>query len=138
MKKTFLICFLICAVAISFAFIKDNPPKYENLKVLPKNTDKYQMDSIMRHFSASLGVRCTFCHVRETEGQKNFNFASDDNKHKQIARDMYKMMMKINKKYFNEEEEGKDNGNRIPEVSCYTCHNGKEHPVNMPPKAEKH
>ena len=138
MKKTFLICFLVFAVAVSFAFIKDNPPKYENLKVLPKNTDKRQMDSIMRHFSVSLGVRCTFCHVRETEGQKNFNFASDDNKHKLIARDMYKMMMKVNKKYFNEDDDGKESANRIPEVSCYTCHNGKEHPANVPPMPEKH
>ena len=96
------------------------------------------MDSIMRHFSASLGVKCTFCHVRETDGQKNFNFASDENKNKLVARDMYKMMMKINKKYFDEDDDKNDNGNRIPQVSCYTCHNGKEHPANVPPMPERH
>ena len=125
-------CSLVCMIAISFAFIKYNPPKYENLKVLPKNTDKRQMDSIMRHFSSSLGVRCTFCHVRGNDEQKNFNFASDDNKNKLVAREMYKMMNKVNKKYFEEDDDHK-NVNRIPEVSCYTCHNGKEHPENVPP-----
>ena len=119
-------------IAVSFAFIQDNPPRYENLKVMPKNTDKKLMDSVMRHFSASLGVKCTFCHVRGNDEQKNFDFASDANKHKIIARDMYKMMNKLNKKYFNEGEK-ENNMNRIPEVSCYTCHNGKAHPENQPP-----
>jgi hypothetical protein len=130
MKKAVLLAFLICTIAASFAFIKDNPPKYENLKVLPKNTDKRQMDSIMRHFSSSLGVRCTYCHVRDNDEQKNFNFASDESKNKLVARDMYKMMTKINKKYFDTDDK---NLNRIPEVSCYTCHNGKEQPENAPP-----
>jgi len=132
MKKAALLSVLICAIAVSFAFKKDNPPRYENLKVLPKDTDKHQMDSIMRHFSASLGVRCNFCHVRGNDEQKNFNFASDESKNKLITRDMYKMMNKINSKYFKEDNDDK-NSNRIPEVSCFTCHNGKEHPENVAP-----
>src|ERR1700712_5113441 len=99
MKKTLLIATLVCLISISFAF-RENPPKYENLKVLPKNTTKKEMDSIMRHFSMSLGVRCTFCHIRNNDAQKSFNFASDSSKHKMIARNMFKMMIKINKKYF--------------------------------------
>src|SRR3954470_8861308 len=102
MKKVAIISLLTCFIAMSFAFIKDNAPKYENLKVLPKNTTKQQMDSIMRHFSASLGVKCTHCHVRGNDEQKNFDFASDANNHKTVARDMMKMTTKINKKYFKE------------------------------------
>src|SRR6476469_2174617 len=101
MKKTLLIYTIVCLIGVSFVF-QQNPTfvKYENLKVLPKNTTKKEMDSIMRHFSLSLGVRCNFCHVRGNDAQRNFNFASDSSKHKQTARSMFKMMNKINKKYF--------------------------------------
>lgn len=129
MKKTLFLFAIVAFISVSFAFIKDKPARYENLKVLPKNTNKHQMDSIMRHFSAALGVKCTYCHVRETEGMKDFDFASDNNQNKLISRDMFKMMNKINSKYFDED----NNHNRIPAVSCYTCHQGKEHPENRPP-----
>src|SRR3954471_9440300 len=99
MKKTFLIASLVCLISISFAF-RQNPPRYENLKVLPKNTTKKEMDTIMRHFAMSLGVKCNFCHARNNDAQKSFNFASDSSKNKITARSMFKMMTKINKKYF--------------------------------------
>lgn len=92
------------------------------------------MDSIMKHFSLSLGVRCNFCHVRGNDAQRNFNFASDSSKHKLAARSMFKMMNKINKKYFKpDNNDVASNGNRIPQVSCYSCHHGKENPENRPP-----
>ncbi|MCW3105791.1 MAG: hypothetical protein JWQ09_297 [Segetibacter sp.] len=136
MKKTLLIATLVCLISISFAF-RQNPPKYENLKVLPKNTTKKEMDSIMKHFSMSLGVRCNFCHVRNNDEQKSFNFASDSSKHKLAARNMFKMMTKINKKYFKPDNDENHNdlnsANRIPQVSCFSCHHGKENPENRPP-----
>jgi hypothetical protein len=136
MKKTFLIASIVCLISISFAF-RQNPPRYENLKVLPKNTTKKEMDTIMRHFALSLGVRCNFCHARNNDAQKSFNFASDSSKNKLVARNMYKMMTKINKKYFkpedNENRDLSNNANRIPQVSCYSCHHGKENPENRPP-----
>ena len=66
MKKTSLIVLLLVAiVAMSFTFTSNpNPPRYANLKVLPKNTTKEQLDSVMKHFTAALGVKCNFCHVR--------------------------------------------------------------------------
>lgn len=136
MKKTLVIAILVCSIGLSFAF-QQTTVKYENLKVLPKNTTKKEMDSIMRHFSLSLGVRCNFCHVRGNDAQRTMNFASDSSKHKIIARNMYKMMNKINKKYFKPDDDDNrnvaNNGNRIPQVSCYSCHHGKENPENKPP-----
>jgi hypothetical protein len=135
MKKTFLIASLVCLISISFAF-RQNPPRYENLKVLPKNTTKKEMDTIMRHFAMSLGVKCNFCHARNNDAQKSFNFASDSSKNKLMARNMYKMMNKINKKYFKpEDNENRDVSNNINglKVSCYSCHHGKENPENRPP-----
>lgn len=129
MKKIVVIVTCIFAVTLSYAFIQDPKPGYQNLKVLPKDTDKHEMDSIMKHYSLSLGVKCNFCHVRMDDEQKNFDFASDKNKHKLIARDMMRMTDKINKKYF---EEGEKFSN-MPVITCYSCHHGVKEPGNKPP-----
>lgn len=136
MKKTLCIATLVCLVTLSFAFMKDTTPKYENLKVLPKNTTKQQLDSIMKHFSMSLGVKCTYCHVRGNGEKRDFDFASDSSNHKLAARFMMKMTNKINKKYFKEDIEANHDDNMIQTVTCFTCHNGKEHPENKPPAPE--
>src|SRR5215217_2744672 len=100
MKRSYLVTIgLVMMIVISFAFTKDEP-QYKNLKVLPKNTTKQQMDSVMKHFSVALGVKCNFCHVYNQE-QKSMDFASDANNHKAIARDMMKMTAKINDKFFD-------------------------------------
>ncbi len=45
---------------------------------------------------------------------QKLDFASDENEHKLIARDMMRMTMKINKKYFRNEKQDA--------ITCYTCH----------------
>jgi len=83
----------------------------------------------MQFITASLGVECEYCHVRE--GQK-MEFDKDDKKTKVTARKMMKMMFAINKENFE--------GHR--EVTCYSCHRGAANPVGVPiisdeePKAE--
>src|SRR5438309_12811 len=109
-------------VVSSLAFTNYEPePRFKNLKVLPKNITEHQMDSIMHHFSGSLGVRCNFCHVRIDSTDK-WDFAADDNKHKLAAREMMKMMNKINGKYFD--VTGKLTLDTKLMVTCYTCHHG--------------
>jgi hypothetical protein len=96
MKKTFLVTLAFAGmIALSLAFTKEEEPIYKNLKILPKNISKEQLDSVMHHFTASLNVKCNFCHVRNEEA-KSWDFASDDNKHKLVAREMMKMTDKIN------------------------------------------
>lgn len=132
MRKSLLVTFAFASmVAMSMAFTADKP-LYKNLKVLPKNTTKAQMDTIMRHFTASLGVKCNFCHVFNTE-QKAMDFASDANKHKDVARNMMRMTKKINKKYF--EFTSYDGLANTLEVTCHTCHNGKAEPSSWPAQA---
>ena len=134
MKKTWIICTCFVAlVCMSFAVTKDEP-LYKNLKVLPKRTTKAEMDSVMKHFTASLGVKCNFCHVR-TADNKEWDFASDANKHKLVAREMMKMTGKINKKYFN--VTASQGLSTTLMVSCYTCHNGKAEPAVRPAAAEQ-
>ncbi len=91
-------CF-IALILMSFAITKAEP-QYKNLKILPKNTTKKQMDSVMHHFTSSLGVKCNHCHQYNAE-QKSMDFVTDANEHKGIARQMMKMTQKLNKKYFH-------------------------------------
>ena len=88
--------------------------KFKNIKVL-NDMPADQLGRVMNIMSASLGVKCSFCHNTE-------NFSSDEKRPKQTARNMIKMTFDINKGSFN----GR------PQVSCNTCHNGHEEPTNTP------
>ncbi len=87
--------------------------KFKNIKVL-NDMPADQMGKVMNIMSASLGVDCNFCHISETE------FDKDGKKEKDIARKMIAMTFMLNKDYFD----GK------LEVTCNTCHQGREHPVS--------
>jgi len=102
------------------------PPKLVNLKVFPKSIPYRVLDHQMDVWAASLGVRCNFCHVRDTKTGK-MDFASDAKPEKASARYMYVMMGKINKKFFEAE---KDSLGMIMTVgvNCNTCHRGVSHP----------
>jgi hypothetical protein len=132
MKKSFLVTGgLVLMIAASLAFMGHEEPRYKNLKVLPKNITREQMDSVMHHFTASLNVKCNFCHVR-TADNKEWNFAADDNKHKLIARDMMRMTDKINDKYFDLTGSKRTLSTPLM-VTCYTCHNGRKEPLTKAP-----
>ncbi|MBD0333513.1 MAG: c-type cytochrome, partial [Chitinophagaceae bacterium] len=65
MKRSALVILALTAlIVVSLAFTNDKPPRYKNIKVLPKNIDKHQLDSVMFHFTGALGVKCDHCHVR--------------------------------------------------------------------------
>jgi hypothetical protein len=134
MRKSLLItAFFAAMVVMSLAFTADER-LYKNLKVLPKNITKPQMDSVMRHFTTSLGVKCNFCH-QYNEETKSMDWASDANKHKDVARSMMRMTTKINKKYFN--VSGKQSLDTKLLVTCYTCHNGQADPAVKAPHQEQ-
>ena len=102
-------------------------PKYKNLKILPKNISKEDLDKVMDHFKTALGVKCSFCHAPSKDtAQKWPDFASDDKPEKNIARGMMKMTAKINKKFFKDNKN--EQGVTVPAVECMTCHRGSPHP----------
>ena len=126
MKKSLLITTaFVAVVTVSLAFTR-NDPGYKNLKILPKNITQHQMDSVMDHFSRALNVGCDFCHV-ENKGKNEMDFASDENKHKLIARDMMTMTNTINDTYFNYTGAQRDINTQLM-VTCITCHNGSKMP----------
>ena len=107
----------------SLSFVDE--PKYKNLKVLNKNITESEMEIVMKQFRTALGVKCNFCHAASKTDPKKMDFASDENKHKDEARDMMRMTTRINKKYFKNDQ--------VNGVTCYSCHNGQKEP-KAPPK----
>jgi hypothetical protein len=78
-----------------------------------------QLIPVMNYMGSSLGVKCTYCHVRKDD---KWDFVSDEKPEKGTAREMIKMVQGINKANFK--------GN--PAVSCFTCHRGNHEPIRTP------
>ncbi len=106
------------------------PDSFTNLKVLPKNISREQLDRVMGSFTEGLGVRCDFCHVRDTthlvRGRPRMDFASDKKENKKTARVMLQMVQDINAKYLTQLEGGSD-----LHVQCFTCHHGNKTPERL-------
>ncbi|SFQ42014.1 c-type cytochrome [Parafilimonas terrae] len=112
---------------------------FKNLKVLPKDISKEDLEKVMHGFNKALGVRCNFCHSPGANGK--MDFSSDAKSEKDIARYMLNMTHEINMKYFN--PENSERPDTISVVKCVTCHHGNPHPEdavlpdddhgNMPP-----
>ena len=113
----------------SFVQRHDDDEKPTNLKILPKDISAKELHRIMKGFSISLGVKCTFCHVAEqVEGQEHlkFDFASDNKPEKKIARDMMLMTGAINNNYIDKIIGG---DHTLEQISCVTCHMGRKTPI---------
>jgi len=99
-----------------------NPDELKNVQVL-KGQSHDELVQSMQFINASLGVECDTCHVRK-DGRLVPDL--DDKRPKKTARDMMKMVKGINDTYF----EGRN------QVTCATCHNGRENPRPFPPIAD--
>ena len=101
------------------------PDEFSNLRVFPKDIKKADLVNAMKGFAMGLGVRCWFCHEGEGNDLSKYDFASDEKKHKTVAREMLRMTMMINQEFISKvahhEEEIR--------VRCVTCHRGKEKPT---------
>ncbi|MCC8425059.1 c-type cytochrome [Mucilaginibacter sp. UR6-11] len=118
------------AIAVSLmaasAFKAAEPVRYTNLKVLPKNISAKELQGIMvDDFQDALGVNCSFCHAGNKNG-RGLDFASDARPEKEIARQMMRMTIGINKKYLKVKHP--KIGSDALVVSCNTCHKGQPFP----------
>jgi hypothetical protein len=89
---------------------------FKNLQVLPKTISKDELKGLMKAQAKALDVECDHCHNVP-------DMASDDNPNKKVARDMMKMTMEINQKWIKPLKDSAKN-----QVTCGTCHRGKETP----------
>lgn len=106
------------------------PGKFKNLKVLPQDISEQNLDSMMGAYCKALNVGCDFCHVKlkptTPNGEEEMDFAADIQM-KENARDMIRMMMDINQKYFYYDK--KIEPFYLNAVSCNTCHRGNPFPL---------
>jgi len=82
--------------------------KYKNIQLL-KGLPADRLTSIMFAFKSSLGVDCTYCHIKD-------QFEKDDKSTKQMARKMITIVRDANAKL------------GAARVNCFTCHRGQPRP----------
>jgi tetratricopeptide (TPR) repeat protein len=104
------------------------PERIRNPQVLPKDFPPAKLQAVMKGFTRSLGVRCTYCHVGQ-EGQplQAYDFASDQNPNKARAREMYRMLGDIN----GHLKKITPSGDRRVNMWCNTCHRGRPKPATL-------
>jgi len=114
---------LLCSLRVSAQI----PEKFTNLKVLPKDISRQELQSTMRGFAFALSVRCEHCHVEKAGGKKfEMDFAADDKEAKKTARVMLEMVAAINRDYISKVT-------KTPpiQVQCVTCHHGLTQPRTL-------
>ncbi|HMG32817.1 MAG TPA: c-type cytochrome [Blastocatellia bacterium] len=84
--------------------------KYKNIQVL-KGLPAERLMKIMFAFKGSLGVECTYCHIKD-------EFDKDDKPTKQMARKMIGIVRDANEKIGS-----------AGRVTCFTCHRGQQRPA---------
>ena len=85
--------------------------KYKNIQML-KGLPSDRLMSVMFAFKASLGVDCTYCHIKD-------QFEKDDKPPKQVARKMITLVRDTNAKLGG-----------AARVTCFTCHRGQTRPAS--------
>jgi tetratricopeptide (TPR) repeat protein len=104
------------------------PEHGENLQVLPEDFPPERLRAVMIGFTRALGVRCSYCHVgEEGEPLTTYDFVSDDNPKKDIARTMYRMLGVINDSLQTIDPSGP----RRVNMWCHTCHRGLPRPATL-------
>src|SRR5271168_3951170 len=93
-----LVGFLLCSVPAAAQF----PDKFTDLKVLPKDISRQELQSTMRGFAFALNVRCEHCHVEKAGGKKfDIYFAAENKEEKKTASVMLEMVAAINRDYIS-------------------------------------
>ena len=85
--------------------------KYKNIQIL-KGLPSDRLMSVMFAFKSSLGVDCTYCHIKD-------QFEKDDRPTKQMARKMITLVRDTNEKLGG-----------AARVTCFTCHRGQTRPAS--------
>jgi hypothetical protein len=103
--------------------------KPKNLKVLPADLTRDSVVKFMRYVVASgLGVTCSFCHGAPNVPFDSIDFASDERPTKRTAREMLRMVARINGELLPAVP---NRGTPAIEVQCITCHRGFPRPLML-------
>ena len=95
------------------------PAEFANLQVLPADISKDELKRTMKLITRSLGTKCDHCHLTDVR-----DFASDERREKVVAREMMRMVERINRELLTWED--------APEATCFMCHHGQHKPQRKP------
>ena len=118
--------FLMAFVIIGVAAVRLPPGKERNLKVLPKDISDEKLDSIMKTYNVALGVECKFCHSPVKDFPDSLDYVSDKEPMKENARDMMRMVIDINSRYFYFDSTQRPE--YLHTITCKNCHQGNPLP----------
>lgn len=131
-NKLFAFSGLLGFIVLGLTVVNNTKPGERNLKVLPNDISDQKLDSFMHVYNKALGVSCDFCHAKANTlvfGQKDqLDFASDKNTMKDNARDMMRMTIEMNSKWFYFDKNQKPE--YLTTITCIMCHKGEA----MPPE----
>ena len=97
----------------------------KNLQILDFESER-DLKKYMKAISKDLGVKCSYCH--------DINDKSIDTGHKNIAREMMKMQIDLNKSVFAQIGDSLLQSENTLQISCWTCHRGSNKPQLFRPK----
>ena len=120
--KRLIEIFTILSLVTSLGIMQEKP---KNLHVLDFESVR-DIKKYMKTIQKNLGVKCTFCH--------NINDKSIDTEHKIIAREMMKMQIDLNKRFFAQIGDSLLKHENTLQISCWTCHRGSKKPQLVRPK----
>ena len=134
MRLPTFVCILVPTALLSAALAvpsraqsNNNAPR--NLKVLPAHLSRDSVVKIMRfEFASGLGVSCNFCHGRPNVPFDSIDYASDERPTKLLAREMFKMMNRINTEILPAIA---GRGTPAIQLQCITCHRGATRPLML-------
>jgi len=96
---------------------------FKNIKIM-KGFEAIRLLRIMEHgFSPALGVKCTYCHVKD-------EWDKDKKAEKKTARKMWKLVGEFNSML-------RENIDEKASINCYTCHRGDITPATRPKKRQR-
>ena len=129
-KQTSAILFVIIAMLQSFLLkTSGENERAHNLKVIYPEISHKELMITMNDISRSLGVNCNYCHItlkqKNSYNETDYDFASDSNSHKIVAREMMRITAAINTEYFARIS----HDNKQEQITCVTCHMGRIKPV---------
>lgn len=126
-KQLAIVFVLTILVVAGVAAIKPPKGQYKNLKILPQDISGEKLDSIMQSYNKALGVDCGFCHTAVANFPDSLDYASDQNKMKENAREMMRMTIYVNKTWFYFDKAQRPEYLNV--VHCMTCHRGVAYPA---------
>lgn len=120
-----LMAVLLALTASSAPSLAQIPDEFTNLQVYPEDITRDDLIAEMRDFTFALGIRCQHCHFSPTGSFRDVDFASDSLAEKEVARDMIRMLRRLNDEILPAVER---RGDPPVEMTCKTCHRGRTRP----------